>query len=268
MYPELFHIGSFTVSSFGVMLALAFVAAGFTGRWQFAKRGVTPEFIWVVVIAAIIGGILGAKIHYLLIHPAEWPENLWSGRGLVWFGGLFGAILVICVVTLFSKERLAAVADGSAFALAVGYAVGRMGCFLVGDDYGKPTDLPWGIAFPKGSPPTDVPVHPTQLYEILASLLIFAIMVWLISPRVKREGAIFFIYLVLAGIERLLVEFVRTNPPGALGLTQQQWISIALIVIGIVGAWWFGTRGRPIPATAPASGKHGSAGAGGSARRS
>ena len=112
---------------------------------------------------------------------------------------MFGALLAAAIVTLFSKERLAAVADGVAFALATGYAVGRVGCFLVGDDYGKPTDLPWGIAFPKGSPPTDVPVHPTQLYEILASLFIFALLVWVISPLVKREGVMFFVYLILAG---------------------------------------------------------------------
>ncbi len=247
MYPELFSIGSFTVSSFGVMMALAFVVGGFTGRWQFAKRGVRPDFVWVLVIAAVIGGVMGAKIHYLIIHPDEWPDNLLSGRGLVWFGGMFGALFAAAVVTLFSKERLAAVADGSAFAMATGYAVGRMGCFLVGDDYGVPTDLPWGIAFPKGSPPTDIPVHPTQLYEIAASLFIFALMVWLISPRVKREGAMFFIYLVLAGIERFLVEFVRTNQPVALGMTQQQWISIGLFVVGMAGAWWFGTRGKLRP---------------------
>lgn len=267
MYPDLFQIGDFTVSSFGVMMALAFLAGGFTGRWQFAKRGVRPDFVWVLVIAAVIGGILGAKIHYLILHPSEWPENLWSGRGLVWFGGMFGALLAAAIVTLFSKERLAAVADGSAFAMAVGYAVGRVGCFLVGDDYGKATDLPWGIAFPKGSPPTDIPVHPTQLYEIAASLLIFALMVWLISPRIKREGTMFFIYLILAGVERFLVEFVRTNEPVALGMTQMQWISIVLFVIGIAGTWYFGKRGRLRPAAVAAAGKHFSVGGNDSMRK-
>jgi phosphatidylglycerol:prolipoprotein diacylglycerol transferase len=247
MYPELFHIGGFSVSSYGVMMALAFVVGGFTLRWQLVKSKVKPDFAWIMVIVAVIGGILGAKIHYLIIHPDEWPENLWSGRGLVWFGGMFGALFAAAVVTLIAKVRLMAIADGAAFAMATGYAVGRMGCFLVGDDYGKPTDLPWGMAFPKGSPPVDVPVHPTQLYEILASLFIFALLVWVISPRIKREGTIFFIYLILAGIERFMVEFVRTNSPVALGLTQQQWISIALFVLGIAGIWWFGTHGRLRP---------------------
>jgi phosphatidylglycerol:prolipoprotein diacylglycerol transferase len=255
MYPELFHVGRFTVSSFGLMMALAFVVGGLTLRWQLKKSGVRSDFAWVMVIVAIIGGIFGAKIHYLIIHPEAWPENLWSGRGLVWFGGMFGALLAAAIVTLLSKVRLMAVADGGAFAMATGYAVGRLGCFLVGDDYGKATDLPWGMAFPKGSPPVDVPVHPTQLYEILASLLIFALLVWVFSPKIKREGTLFFIYLILAAVERFLVEFVRTNPAVALGLTQQQWISVVLFVLGIVGVWWFGTHGqlRPVfAAVAPA----------------
>jgi phosphatidylglycerol:prolipoprotein diacylglycerol transferase len=249
MFPELFHIGRFSVSSYGVMMALAFVVGGFTVRWQLKKSGIKPDFAWVLVIVAIIGGILGAKIHYLIIHPEEWPDNLWSGRGLVWFGGMFGALLLAAIVTLVSKVRLMAVADGAAFAMATGYAVGRLGCFLVGDDYGKPTDLPWGMAFPKGSPPTlpGVHVHPAQLYEILGSLFIFALLVWVFSPRIKREGTIFFIYLILAGTERFLVEFVRTNPVVALGLTQQQWISIGLFVVGIAGIWWFSRHGRLRP---------------------
>jgi phosphatidylglycerol---prolipoprotein diacylglyceryl transferase len=131
----------------------------------------------------------------------------------------------------------------------VGYAVGRIGCFLRGDDYGIPTDLPWGLSFPKGLPPTTVKVHPTQIYETLASLVIFAIILWVMSPRFKREGPLIFVYAVFAGIERFLVEFIRTNDSFAWGLTQQQWIAIGMMVVGIVGAWWFETHGkmRPTP---------------------
>ncbi|MFH0915923.1 MAG: prolipoprotein diacylglyceryl transferase [bacterium] len=264
MYPELFHIGSFTMNSFGVMMALAFIAAGFVGHWQFKKRGIKPDFIYGLLIAAVVGGLLGAKIHYLILHPAEWPGNLLNGGGLVWFGGLFGAIIAVVIVTLLSKQRLAIVMDSGATAVAVGYAVGRLGCFLRGDDYGVPTDLPWGMSFPNGLPPTTVKVHPTQLYETAASLVIFALLVWVIAPRFKREGPLMFAYLLLAGVERFLVEFIRTNEPVALGLTSQQWISVALFFIGIGGMWWFETRGRLRPAatgkgpalaaTAPASG--------------
>jgi phosphatidylglycerol---prolipoprotein diacylglyceryl transferase len=249
MYPELFHIGWFTMNSFGLMMALAFISAGFIAHWQFKKRGVRPDFIYGLLIAAVIGGLLGAKIHYLILHPSEWPGNLLSGGGLVWFGGLFGAIIGVVIVTVFfSKERLTRVMDAGAMAVSVGYAVGRMGCFLRGDDYGVPTNLPWGIAFPKGLPPTTVRVHPTQLYEIAASLVIFALLAWVISPRFKREGALIFVYAILAGVERFLVEFIRTNKPVLLGLTQQQWIAIGMIIVGIIFAWYFGTRGRLRPA--------------------
>ena len=247
MYPVLFHIGGFTMNSFGVMMALAFISAGFVAHWQFKQRGVKPDFIYGLHIAAVIGGLLGAKIHYLILHPSEWPGNLLSGGGLVWFGGLFGAIIAVVIVTKLSKERLAAVMDAGAIAVSVGYAFGRMGCFLRGDDYGVPTDLPWGMSFPNGLPPTTVRVHPTQLYEIAGSLVIFALLLWVFSPRFKREGPLIFVYAVLAGIARLLVEFIRTNKPVALGLTSQQWIAIAMIVVGLIGAWYFGTRGRLRP---------------------
>ena len=249
MYPELFHIGWFTMNSFGLMMALAFISAGFIAHWQFKKRGVRPDFIYGLLIAAVIGGLLGAKIHYLILHPSEWPGNLLSGGGLVWFGGLFGAVIAVVIVTVFfSEERLTRVMDAGAIAVSVGYAVGRMGCFLRGDDYGIPTNLPWGIALPKGLPPTTVRVHPTQLYEIAASLVIFALLVWVISPQFKREGALMFVYAILAGIERFLVEFIRTNKPVLLGLTKQQWIAIGMIIVGIVFTWYFGTRGRLRPA--------------------
>lgn len=247
MYPELLRIGGFTLNSFGLMMALAFISAGFVAHWQFKKRGVKPDFIYGLLIACIVGGLLGAKIHYLIIHPEQWPENLLSGEGLVWFGGLFGAIAAVVVVTLLSKQRLAAVMDSGALAVSIGYAFGRMGCFLRGDDYGIPTDLPWGMAFPKGVPPTTVEVHPTQLYEIAATLVIFALLNWVIGPRFRREGPLIFAYAVLAGIERFLVEFIRTNEPVALGLTQQQWIAVAMFVVGIAGMWWFETHGRLRP---------------------
>jgi phosphatidylglycerol:prolipoprotein diacylglycerol transferase len=254
MYPELFHIGGFTMNSFGVMMALAFISAGIVAHWQFKKRGVKPDFIFGLLIASVVGGLLGAKIHYLILHPDLWPGNLISGEGLVWFGGLFGALLLVTIVTLLSDQRLAAMMDAGAPAVAMGYAFGRMGCFLRGDDYGKPTDLPWGMSFPEGVPPTTVHVHPTQLYEIIGTLIIFALLVWVIGPRFKREGPLMFVYLILAGVERFLVEFVRTNKPVAWGLTQQQWISIAIFFVGIAGAWWFGTHGR-MRSTIPGKGK-------------
>lgn len=249
MHPELFHIGGFTMNSYGVMMALAFISAGIVAYWQFKKRGVRPDFIYPLLIATVIGGLLGAKIHYLILHPDAWPERMLSGQGLVWYGGLFGAIAAVIVVTLVTKERLAAIMDAGGPAVAMGYVFGRLGCFMRGCCYGVETDLPWGMSFPKGVPPTPegVQVHPTQLYSSLASLVIFALLVWVIGPRFKREGPLIFAYAVLAGIERFLVEFIRANQPIVGGLTQQQWIAIAMVVVGAIGTWWFGTRGRLRP---------------------
>ena len=191
MYPELFHIGWFTMNSFGLMMALAFISAGFIAHWQFKKRGVRPDFVYGLLIAAVVGGLLGAKIHYLILHPervaaqpaerrADWCGSAaCSGPSSGWSSSPF-----------FSKERLARIMDAGAIAVSVGYAVGRLGCFLRGDDYGVPTNLPWGMSFPKGLPPTTVKVHPTQLYEIAASLVIFALLVWVISPAFQARGPV------------------------------------------------------------------------------
>jgi phosphatidylglycerol:prolipoprotein diacylglycerol transferase len=126
--------------------------------------------------------------------------------------------------------------------------LGRTGCFLVGDDYGKPTDLPWGIAFPEGSPPTQVPVHPTQLYEIGMTLPIF-LLLWFQRDRDYPDGLLFFEFMVLAGIERFVVEFWRVNVEVALGLTAAQWIAIGFLAVGLAGiAWVYRSSPAPQPA--------------------
>jgi phosphatidylglycerol---prolipoprotein diacylglyceryl transferase len=238
VYPELLHIGPVTIHSFGVMLALAFFTAGAVTHWRLRVMGEDPEIIYSVLIGAIVGGIVGAKLHYLILHPDELRVAAFSGSGLVWYGGLFGGAVGAYLVAHFAHASKAALADAIAPGVALAYGVGRLGCFLNGDDYGVATTLPWGMAFPKGSPPTTVVVHPTQLYEVLASVVIFALLVWVIGPRLPRVGGLLWAYLALAGIERFLVEFVRTNPPVLLGLTQQQWISIGSIIVGLLGVWW------------------------------
>lgn len=259
MYPELFHIGSVTIHSFGVMMALAFVTAGVVTAWQFRRKGLDPELTYSLLIAAIVGGVVGSKVHYLIVHPDQFRVASFSGSGLIWYGGLFGGALAVFVVARLAKPRVAVIADAIAPALAAAYAVGRVGCLLNGDDYGVPTSLPWGLSFPKGSPPTTVDVHPTQIYESLASLAILALLVWVVAPRLRRDGSLFWAYLGFAGVERFLVEFVRTNDPVALGLTQAQWTSIMLLVAGVVGFWWLerrstaGGSGRVRPA--PAGGR-------------
>lgn len=247
MYPELLDLGPVTIHSFGVMMALAFVSGGLMTAWGLGKRGVDPELSYSLLMGAIIGGVVGAKVHYLLIHPDQLRVAAFSGTGLVWYGGLIGGIMGVWVVAHFSSVRTALVADAVAPALALGYAVGRMGCFLNGDDYGVSSSLPWAMSFPKGSPPTEVLVHPTQIYESLGSLAILGIMLLVLAPRLLAAGSLFWSYLGLAGVERFLVEFVRTNSPVFLGLTQQQLISVILVLAGVGGVWWLehGADGRP-----------------------
>ncbi|MHB0980890.1 MAG: prolipoprotein diacylglyceryl transferase [Thermoleophilia bacterium] len=249
MYPQLFSIGPVTIHSFGVMMALAFVTAGVIASWQFKKRGIDPDLAYSLLIAAIVGGVVGAKVHYLIANPEQARAGMFSGSGLIWYGGLFGGAAAAWLVAHFSKPRTALVADATALGLAAAYAVGRVGCLLNGDDYGAPTSLPWAMSFPKGSPPTTALVHPTQIYESLMSLVIFGLLLWVAAPRLRRAGSLFWAYLSLAGIERFVVEFVRTNQPIALGLTQAQWISVVLFAAGAAGVWWLEShRGSGVPA--------------------
>ncbi len=249
MYPQLFSIGPVTIHSFGVMMSLAFITAGVTAAWQFKKRGIDPELAYSLLIAAIVGGVVGAKVHYLIANPDQARASMFSGSGLIWYGGLFGGALAVWVVAYLSKPRTALLADAIAPGLAAAYAVGRVGCLLNGDDYGVPTTLPWGLSFPNGSPPTEAVVHPTQIYESLMSLVILGLLLWVAAPRLQRAGSLFWAYLGLAGIERFVVEFVRTNEPVALGLTQAQWISVLLLAAGVAGAWWLEShRGSGVPA--------------------
>ncbi len=218
------------------MLALAFLIIAWVGAKEFLRRGYTADDAWTVTLAAMIGGVVGAKLYFALDNWSDTTRDpagvLFSGSGLTYYGGLLGGAVAVILAAKSRKIPIAVMADMGAPLIALGYGVGRLGCFLNGDDYGRPTDLPWGMAFPKGSPPTEVPVHPTQLYEAAASLGFFAFL-W--NRRVaweSRSTAVMGVYLVLAGSERFLVEFLRLNAPIAAGLTMAQWLSGMLVVLG------------------------------------
>ena len=241
MYPILFRIGDFTVTSYGVMLVLAFVGAGLVVAGEFRRRGWDTGLAQDVVLAAMVGGIVGSKLYWAL---SNWGElmadpggTLFSRGGFTYYGGLIGGILAVIALLVWRRVPLDEAANACAPAIPVGYMLGRLGCFLVGDDYGRPTDVPWGIAFPEGSPPTTVPVHPTQLYEILLTLPIFLVL-WSQRKRDLPGWFLMWEFLLLAGLERFIVEFYRVNAPVALGLTDAQWVSIALITWGLVGMVW------------------------------
>jgi phosphatidylglycerol---prolipoprotein diacylglyceryl transferase len=252
MWPTLVRIGNFEVTTFGLMMFVAFIVGGWVLARQFRRYGLDEDAASSLTLAAALGGILGAKIYYALLFRDL--DALFSRGGLVWYGGFIGGVIACSWVVLRRGIPYFVAADAAAPALAIGYGLGRIGCFLVGDDYGRPTDSWVGVAFPEGLPPTtahslrefgvridpSVPgdtllrVHPTQIYEALAAFAIFGFLLWL-AKKEHRAGVIFAWFLILAGLERFLVEIVRAKDDRFLGpFTVAQLISVILIV---VGAW-------------------------------
>ena len=234
MYPVLFRIGSFEVTSFGVMVAIG----ALVGLWLFRRellRSGLPEAATDSAIAGLIGGLAGAKLLYVAEHMAEEPvlDLLTDRGGMSWFGGLAGGIGVGLLMMVLKRWPVVPVLSAATPALAVGHLLGRIGCFLVGDDYGRPTSLPWGVAFPEGLPPTDVPVHPTQLYEAV----FLGLLTWLLI-RWRRKGhadlAVVGRYLVLAGGFRFALEFLRINLRVAGPLTVAHLFALAIVLAGLV----------------------------------
>ncbi|MGH2985814.1 MAG: prolipoprotein diacylglyceryl transferase [Solirubrobacterales bacterium] len=237
MQPEL-EIGPLTLQTFGIMFALGFVAAGALVARRLKERGKPVDWAYEMIFAALIGGIVGARLDYVIQNYDSVSDdllgNIFSGAGLVWFGGAVGGAIGVLAWARWRRMLDLSLLDICAPGLAIGYAVGRIGCQLSGDgDYGIPWDGPWAMAYPDGTEPTDVAVHPTPIYETLAMGLVTYVL-WRLRFSF-RPGLLFALYLVLAGAERLLVEFIRRNDEAALGLTQPQLLSIAMIVAG--GAW-------------------------------
>jgi phosphatidylglycerol:prolipoprotein diacylglycerol transferase len=271
MYPILFRIGDFEVTSFGLMMFLSFLSAAWLTGKQLQRYGLPRDLAWDLLAWVAIGGILGAKLYYLALHwqdlAADPVRELTSRGGLVWYGGLIGGIVAYYLQVRARKLPMAVMFDATAPALAFAYAVGRLGCFLVGDDYGVPTDSWVGIAFPQGSPPStagnlrtigvDVPasipdatvlaVHPTQLYEIGLALVMFAIL-WHIGGRRLHRGQLFGLYMMLYAVERFIIEFVRAKGDRILlGLSTSQVASILLLTAGVV--LWVRQRQAPVAPT-------------------
>ena len=269
MHPNLFYLpdwfpvlGGEPITSFGVAMFAAFLVAGFVVRSELERQGYPPEKAWDMLFMAVIGGILGAKLYYVLLHYDRLAEQgisfLFSRGGMVWYGGFLGGTAAVVWEVRKSKIPLGKAADMVAPALAISYAVGRVGCFLVGDDWGRPTSLPWGIRFPEGTPPTRVdvienvfgiqvdpvliaqygqvvPVHPTQIYEVVLSTIIFLVL-WRLRDHIHRAGWLFMLWLSLAGAERFVVEFFRAKDDRFVGsLTLAQVISLILVGVGIWG---------------------------------
>ena len=232
MYPVLFRIGSFEVTSFGVMLALAALVGLWLFRRELRRSGLPSDAVDAGMVG-VFGGLVGAKLLWTIAHAAKAPltELLFARGGLSWYGGLIGGVGGGLAYILLRGWPVMPTLAAATPALAFGHLIGRIGCFLVGDDYGRPTDLPWAVAFPEGLPPTTVPVHPTQLYEAAA----LGILGWLLI-RWRRDGVqdpvVLGRYLLMAGTVRFAIEFIRVNERVAFGLSVAHLASIGVAAVG------------------------------------
>ena len=253
MYPELFRIGDFEVTTFGLLVAIA----ALTGVWLFRRelhRSGLPEQGVDAAIAGVVGGMVGAKLLWVVEHSGEAPlaDLLLSRGGMSWFGGFAGGLAAGLAMMRWRGWPILPMLAAASPALALGHAIGRIGCFLVGDDYGRSSDLPWAVAFPRGLPPTDIPVHPTQLYEAGALIPV----VWLLLAWRRRrapDGVVFGAYLVLTGSLRFLIEFIRINERVAGLLSVAHLAALAAVVVG-AALWWRGASvASPLGARRPAA---------------
>lgn len=254
-HPFAYSFGVLEFTGFGVAVLLAFVIAQIIAQHELARRGDDPEPIGDLVFAAVIGGLIGAKLYYALIIGE--PSDFFSRAGFVFWGGLIGGIITVVATAMYKKLSLMRIADVAGISIAAAYAIGRTGCWAVGDDYGRPWDGFLAVAFPEGAPPstalvmnrefgipvppgvapdTVLSVHPTQLYEVTLALVMFAIL-WRLRDHRHAVGWLFGVYAVLAGIERFLIEFVRAKDDRIFfeTLTIAQVIAIGFVLVGI--AW-------------------------------
>jgi phosphatidylglycerol:prolipoprotein diacylglycerol transferase len=244
MLPYL-HIFRFDLPTFGLMLWLAAVVAAFVMDRSFKRAGVDADAVGMVAVAAL-AGIVGAKLWHVVDTPLEFRlygwKVLWDSAGFAWYGGLLFGIGALMFQGWWAKIGMLKTLDLAAPAAAIGYGIGRIGCFLSGDGcYGIPTTLPWGMSFPHGIEPTLDRVHPTPLYELGAGLLIGAFLWWR-GGKQRGRGAILGEYLMLTGIARFLVEFVRRNPKIIWGLSNAQLASAGAVVVGVGLVWWASRR--------------------------
>ena len=278
MIPFL-HLGWLTIPTYGLMVALAMLAAYLTLRADLARRGIAPRSSSVaetLIAVPCLVGLIGAKLYHELESPREFFADPWhqlfSQYGFAWFGGLLAGFAAYAWLARKQPAPLLTMLDAGSPAAALGYGVGRIGCLLSGDgDYGIPTSLPWGMSFPNGLVPTAEHVHPTPIYEFIVACLIARVL-WKMGAadaiarrgttsfhettdtaslrdrsgtagtgNRRRAGEVFAVYLLLTGVARFLVEFIRINPRSFVGMTNAQAASLASILAG-AAVWWM--RGK------------------------
>lgn len=255
------HILHFSVPTFGLMLWLAAVAAAIVMDRGFKRASLDADAVGMVAIA-VLAGIVGAKLWHVIDTPSEFRDLgwrvLWDTAGFAWFGGLVFGISALLFQGWWAKIGALRTLDLAAPAAAIGYGIGRIGCFLSGDGcYGIETKLPWGMSFPNGIEPTPpgVRVQPTPLYELAMGLLI-GWYLWRRGGKRHGTGAIVGEYLILSGMARFLVEFIRRNPKILIGLSNAQLASLGSVIVGAALVWWASRRPASEPnATAVPAGK-------------
>src|SRR5467141_2175613 len=250
MIPYL-HLGPITLPTSGLMVATALLVASYILQADFRRRGISADAFLIIGIAGL-AGIVGARLYHVLESPSEFFVNPWpqliSRFGFAWFGGFLGGFGALLILSRREKIPTLTFLDACSPAAAVGYAIGRIGCLLSGDgDYGIPTNLPWGMSFPIGVVPTTQRVHPTPLYEFFIWLAIAAFL-WHMGKKsisgARPKGEIFCGYLILTGVARFLIEFIRINPRSFFGLSNAQAASLVSIVVGAILLWSIRSRLR------------------------
>jgi phosphatidylglycerol:prolipoprotein diacylglycerol transferase len=275
------HPLTLTIYSYGLMMALGFIAADLVIASECPRRGIDSDYATAIVLWGALGGIVGARLYDVLDNWRFYMANpitiVWSGSGFVWFGGFIGGVTAAYFVARYYKVSVGATADMCGPALAIGQALGRIGCHLSGDgDWGAPSTLPWAVAYPKAivgwGPQTvlkagphgelmsaffpGVRVHPTAIYEAILYAGVFIIL-WSMRRRSGTPGRIFYLYLLLLGGCRFMVEFLRINPRVLWGLTEAQLIALVMVVVGAVALYMTGgvfsgwTREEPAPRNRP-----------------
>ncbi len=253
VYPLTFQLGFLELTGYGFMMMVGFLMAGWVMQRELRRRRMNEEYASDIVVAGVIGGIVGAKLWYVVL--TQDPSALASRSGLVWYGGFIGGTLAVYLNGLRQRVPTRLTMDLVAPGLALGYALGRVGCFMVQDDYGVPTSVPWGMRFPEGLPPTTahrlnadfgipipeginpldvLAVHPTQLYETAAMMVAFWAL-WRLRGHAHGTGWLMGAYLLFAGTERFLVELLRAKDDRILaGFTVAQLTSVLIAIAGVI----------------------------------
>ncbi len=246
MHPVLLSVGGFEIHSFGLMMAIAWIAAAAYLDAEFRRAGWPRDAVSDVVMWSLAGTLVGARSLYLIVEYPSWTSDAWSAvfsrSGFVYYGGLFGGLAAGIWLVRRRGLPVRAVADSAAPAMALGLFFGRIGCFLAGDDYGRASDVLWAVTFtdPASLAPLGVRLHPTQLYLSLNGLVLFGILHAALRRR-RFEGQVFSLFLMLYSVTRFILEYFRGDPRGQFGpFSTSQWIGMTVFPAGV----WMYTRWR------------------------